>query len=135
MMWLGAMATGLVEAAFRETIENIQDRVAIVGTKMSDKSTIHINLGKVRALLNTASDTVYSALNETDSRIEMKIIPTEDDYFRQCASGMQAVQLCDEALNLILRTRGNGLREGTNFERRYRIFKQCHYTSMVMLTE
>ena len=32
-MWLGAMATGLVEAAFRETIENIQDRVAIIWTK------------------------------------------------------------------------------------------------------
>ena len=40
VMWLGAMATGLVEAAFRETIENIQDRVAIVGTKMSDNLTI-----------------------------------------------------------------------------------------------
>ena len=124
VMWLGAMATGLVEAAFREAIENIQNRVAIVGTKMSEKSTIHINLGKVRALLNTASDTVYSALNETDRRIEMRIIPTEEDYFRQCASGMQAVQLCDEALKLVLRTLGgNGLREGTNFERRYRDFQ------------
>ena len=124
VMWLGAMATGLVEAAFREAIENIQNRVAIVGTKMSDKSTIHINLGRVRALINTASDTVYSALNETDTRIEMKIIPTEDDYFRQCASGMQAVQLCDEAMKLILRTLGgNGLREGTNFERQYRDFQ------------
>ena len=124
VMWLGAMATGLVEAAFSEAIESIKDRVAIVGTKMSEKSTVHINLGKVRALLNAASDTVYSALNETDGRIEMKIIPTEDDYFRQCASGMQAVQFCDEALNLILRTLGgNGLREGTNFERRYRDFQ------------
>ena len=54
----------------------------------------------------------------------MKIIPTEEDYFRQCASGMQAVQLCDEALKLVLRTLGgNGLREGTNFERRYRDFQ------------
>lgn len=124
VMWLGAMATGLVEAAFGEAIENIQGRVAIVGTKMSDKSSIHINLGKVRALLNAASDTVYSALKETDARIEQKVIPTEDDYFRQCASGMQAIQLCDEALKLILRTLGgNGLREGTNFERRYRDFQ------------
>tara|TARA_B100000963_G_scaffold327453_1_gene315205 strand:+ start:2110 stop:3312 length:1203 start_codon:yes stop_codon:yes gene_type:complete len=124
VMWLGAMATGLVEAAFHEAIESIRHRVAIVGTKMSDKPTIHINLGKVRALLNAASDTVYSALDETDNRSAMKIIPTENDYFRQCASGMQAVQFCDEALKIILRTLGgNGLREGTNFERRYRDFQ------------
>ena len=37
VMWLGAMATGLVEAAFREAIENIQNRVDIVGNKMRDK--------------------------------------------------------------------------------------------------
>ena len=124
VMWLGAMATGLVETAFEEATNNIKDRIAIFGTKMGEKSTIHVNLGKTRSLLNAATDTVYAALKETDARIERGVIPTEGDYFRQCAGGMQAVQLCDESLKLILRTiGGNGLREGTNFERRYRDFQ------------
>ncbi len=34
---------------------------------------------------------------------------------------MMALELCDDAMKLILRTLGgNGLREGTTFERRYR---------------
>ena len=124
VMWLGAMATGLVEAAFEEVTDNIKDRIAIFGTKMGEKSTIHVNLGKIRSLLNAATDTVYAALRETDARTERRITPTEGDYFRQCAGGMQAVQLCDESLKLLLRTMGgNGLREGTNFERRYRDFQ------------
>ena len=124
VMWLGAMATGLVEAAFEETTNNIKNRIAIFGTKMDEKSTIHLNLGKIRSLLNAATDTVYAALAETDARIENNVIPTEGDYFRQCAGGMQAIQLCDESIRLILRTiGGNGLREGTNFERHYRDFQ------------
>ena len=107
-----------------EVTDNIKDRIAIFGTKMGEKSTIHVNLGKIRSLLNAATDTVYAALKETDARIERGVIPTEGDYFRQCAGGMQAVQLCDESLKLLLRTMGgNGLREGTNFERRYRDFQ------------
>jgi hypothetical protein len=61
---------------------------------------------------------------ETDARITAQITPTEGDYFRQTSAGMQAILLCDEAIQLILRVLGgNGLREGTNFERRFRDFQ------------
>ena len=40
------------------------------------------------------------------------------------SASMQALQLCDEAMRLMLRVQGgNGLREGTSFERRYRDFQ------------
>lgn len=124
VLWLGAMATGVAEICFEETAGGIRERVAIFGTKMVDRPTIHVNLGRARALINAATDTVYAALAETDARIEAHAIPTEGDYFRQTSAGMQAVLLCDEALNLVLRVLGgNGLREGTDFERRYRDFR------------
>lgn len=124
VMWLGAMATGLAEASLEDTAHNIRERIAILGTKMIEKATIHLNLGRARALINAATDTVYAAMAETDARIAAGMVPTEGDYFRQTAAGMQAVLLCDEAIKLILRILGgNGLREGTDFERRYRDFQ------------
>ena len=75
-------------------------------------------------LVNAATDTVYAALRETDERIAARVMPAEGDYFRQCAAGTQAVLLCEEAMTLVLRVLGgNGLREGTDFERRYRDFQ------------
>ena len=124
VMWLGAMATGVVQAALDSTALNIRDRIAILGTRMVEKPTIHVNLGRAAALINTATDTVYAAMAETDARIAAREIPTEGDYFRQASAGMQAVLLCDEAMRLILRVLGgNGLREGAEFERRYRDFQ------------
>ena len=124
VVWLGAMATGVAEASLNDTAKNIRGRIAIVGTKMAEKPTIHVNLGRARALINAATDTVYAAMAETDARIAARIAPTEGDYFRQTSAGMQAVLLCDEAMKLILRVLGgNGLREGTDFERRYRDFQ------------
>ncbi len=124
VMWLGAMATGVTEISLNETAKNIRDRIAIFGTKMADKPTIHVNLGRARALVNAATDTVYAAMAETDARIAAGVTPTEGDYFRQTTAGMQAVLNCDEAMKLILRVLGgNGLREGTDFERRYRDFQ------------
>ena len=123
VLWLGAMATGVAEVCFEETAGGIRERVAIFGTKMADRPTIHVNLGRARALINAATDTVYAALAETDARIQAQVMPTEGDYFRQTAAGMQAVLLCEEAMGLVLRVLGgNGLREGTDFERRYRDF-------------
>ena len=91
---------------------------------MVERPTIHVNLGRARALINAATDTVWAALSETDARIEAHALPSEGDYFRQTAAGMQAVLLCNEAMDLILRVLGgNGLREGTDFERRYRDFQ------------
>jgi 4-hydroxyphenylacetate 3-monooxygenase len=124
VMWLGAMATGIAEASIDETAQNIRGRIAIFGTKMVEKPTIHVNLGRARALINAATDTVYAAMAETDARIAAGVVPTEGDYFRQTSAGMQAVMLCDDAMRLILRVLGgNGLREGTDFERRYRDFQ------------
>jgi alkylation response protein AidB-like acyl-CoA dehydrogenase len=118
------MATGLVEVSLNEVAAGIKERIAIFGTKMVDKPTIHSNLGRARALLNAATDTVYAAMVETDARIDKNILPLEGDYFRQTSSGMQAIVLCEEAMKLILRVLGgNGLREGTDFERRYRDFQ------------
>lgn len=124
VVWLGTMATGLAEACLNDASLGIRDRIAIFGTKMVDKPTIHVNLGRARALIEAATDTVYAAMAETDARIAEEVIPTEGDYFRQTSAGMQAVHLCDEALKLVLRVLGgNGLREGTAFERRYRDFQ------------
>lgn len=124
VLWLGAMATGVAEISLDETTHSIRDRVAIFGTKMADRPTIHVNLGRARALVNAATDTVFNAMAETDARIAANAPPTEGDYFRQTTAGMQAVMLCDEAMSLVLRVLGgNGLREGTDFERRYRDFQ------------
>ncbi|MGB1882395.1 MAG: acyl-CoA dehydrogenase family protein [Gammaproteobacteria bacterium] len=124
VLWLGCMATGVAEISFNETAEGIKRRIAIFGTKMVERPTIHVNLGRARALINAATDTVFAATAETDARIEAGVAPTEGDYFRQTSAGMQAVALCEEAMTLILRVLGgNGLREGTDFERRYRDFQ------------
>ncbi len=124
VLWLGAMATGVTEISLNETAQNIRKRIAIFGTKMIERPTIHVNLGRARALLNAATDSVYQAMFETDARIAARAFPTEGDYFRQTAAGMQAVLLCEEAMELILRILGgNALREGKDFERRYRDFR------------
>ena len=91
---------------------------------MVERPTIHVNLGRARAKLNAAVDTVYAACAETDARIDAGVIPTEADYLRQCAAGMEAVLMCEDVMGLVLRVLGgNGLRQGTDFERRYRDFQ------------
>jgi alkylation response protein AidB-like acyl-CoA dehydrogenase len=123
-LWLGVMAVAVAQAALDECCEGIQERVAIMGTRMVERPTIHVNLGQAGASIQAARDTVFAALSETDQRIASGQIPTETDYLRQVTASMQALQLCDEAMRLVLRVLGgNGLREGTNFERRYRDFQ------------
>lgn len=124
VLWLGAMACGVAEISLHETSESIRERIAIFGTKMVERPTIHVNIGRAQALVNAAKDTVYAACAETDARIAAGVTPSEADYLRQCMAGMQAVLMCEEAMKLILRVLGgNGLREGTDFERRYRDFQ------------
>ncbi|HVN90479.1 MAG TPA: acyl-CoA dehydrogenase family protein [Candidatus Binataceae bacterium] len=124
VVWLAAMATGIAQASIDDAARGIRDRIAIFGTKMVDRPTIHINLGRAQMLANAATDTVYAAMAETDARIRSCVTPTEGDYFRQTSAGTQAIQLCDEAMKLVLRVLGgNGLREGTDFERRFRDFQ------------
>ncbi len=123
-LWLGAMAVGVAQACLDETCLGIKDRIAIAGVKVAERPTVHVNLGQAASLINAARDTVYCACDETDMRIDAQITPSEGDYLRQVSAAMQALQLCDEAMRLLLRVLGgNGLREGTNFERRYRDFQ------------
>ncbi|NIP13710.1 MAG: hypothetical protein GWM88_02790 [Pseudomonadales bacterium] len=123
-LWLGAMAVGVAQACLDECCDGIRERVAILGTKMAERPTIHVNLGQAAAAINAARDTVFAALSETDERLDSGVIPDEADYLRQVSASMQALQLCDESMRLTLRVLGgNGLREGSNFERRYRDFQ------------
>ncbi len=123
-LWLAAMAVGVVQAALDECCAGIQERRAIMGTKMVERATIHVNIGQAGALLNAARACVYDACAATDDRIADATTPTETSYLEQCAAGMAALRLCDEALRGVLRVLGgNGLREGPAFERRYRDFQ------------
>lgn len=120
-LWLACMAVGVADAALAECCAGIQGRVAIMGTKMVERPTIHVNLGHAGASIGAARATVYDACARTDARIAAGIAPSERDYLDQLAASMVALRACDEAMKLMLRVLGgNGLREGTSFERRYR---------------
>jgi 3-hydroxy-9,10-secoandrosta-1,3,5(10)-triene-9,17-dione monooxygenase len=123
-LWLGCMAVGVADAALKEACSGIQDRVAIMGVKMAERPTIHVNLGQAVALIGAARAAVYDACARTDARIAAHQIPTEGDYLEQLGASMMALRLCDDAMRLILRVLGgNGLREGQSFERRYRDYQ------------
>ncbi len=123
-LWLGCMAVGVADAALKEACSGIQGRVAIMGVKMIERPTIHVNLGQAVALIAAARAAVYDACTRTDGRIAAHQTPTEGDYLEQLGASMIALRLCDEAMRLILRVLGgNGLREGQSFERRYRDFQ------------
>lgn len=120
-MWLGAIAVGLTQAALDEVTEGIKGRVAIMGVKVAERPTVHVNLGQSQARINAARDTIFAALAETDVRIDIQKIPDETDYLRQLSVSMNALQQCEDAMRLLLRVMGgNGLREGPAFERRFR---------------
>lgn len=123
-LWLGCMAVGVAGAALAEACEGIQGRIAIFGTKMVERPTIHVNLGQAGAMIGTARAAVFAVCERTDARIAAGATPTETDYLEQLAASMMALKLCDDAMRLILRVLGgNGLREGQSFERRYRDFQ------------
>ena len=123
-LWLGAMAVGLAATSLAEVCDGIAERIAIMGVKMVERPTIHVNLGQAAALIDSARDTVMAACAETDERVATTTAPTEANYLRQLGASMIALQNCDEAMRLMLRVLGgNGLREGGNFERRYRDFQ------------
>ena len=121
---LGMMAVGLVGTALMEVAHGIKDRIAIVGVKVAERPTVHVNLGLAQGKVNAARDTVLNACRETDQRIQQGEVPNEDDYLRQLVAASTALTLCDEALRLLQRIMGgNGLREGETFERRIRDFQ------------
>jgi alkylation response protein AidB-like acyl-CoA dehydrogenase len=123
-LWLAMMAVGVVQASLDEVCSGIQDRVAIMGLKVAERPLVQVNLGQAQANINAARDTAVSACRETDARIANGEIPQEADYLRQLSASSVALQLCDEAMRLLVRVMGgNGLREGPNFERRLRDFQ------------
>lgn len=86
-IWLGAMATGIVDAALRDAAAGIRHRIATGGRRMADLPVAHANLGHAAGKLQVARAA------ETDACIAAAVIPGEDDYLRQ-------VSLSSEALNL-----------------------------------
>jgi alkylation response protein AidB-like acyl-CoA dehydrogenase len=123
-LWLGCMAVGVADAAFKEACSGIKGRIAIMGVKMDERPTIHVNLGQAVAIIGAARASIYDACAKTDARIAAHHTPTEGDYLDQLGASMMALRLCDDAMRLILRVLGgNGLREGQSFERRYRDFQ------------
>ena len=123
-MFMGVMASQLAESCLNEIATQSRERRAIFGVQWAERPMVQVNLGRARALVNAAADTAYAALEETDERITAKVNPTEECFLRQVLAGMQAIQLCDEAMKLLQRIMGaNGLRESTNFERRFRDFQ------------
>lgn len=123
-LWLGAMAVGVAQAALDEACAGIQERIAIMGTRMVERPTIHVNLGQAGAAINSARAIIHEACAETDGRIDNAVSPTEDDYLQQLAASMTALRLAGESMQLIVRVLGgNGLRESGSFERRYRDYQ------------
>jgi len=122
-LWLGWMAVGVVREALREACLGVVNRRALMGLKMVERPTVQLNLGKAAALVATARAAVAEASSEVDRRIDAGIIPDASDYFRQQAVVTMAVDQLAEAMDLVARTLGgNGLREGSEFERRARDF-------------
>ena len=98
--------------------------MAIFGVKVADRPAVQLNIGQAGTAITSARAAVQAGCAETDARIEAKITPTETDYLRQLGYSVTAIRLCDEAMRLLLRVQGgNGLREGSSFERRYRDFQ------------
>ncbi|MGF1598346.1 MAG: acyl-CoA dehydrogenase family protein [Acidimicrobiales bacterium] len=123
-LWLGWMAVAVVRRCLAEAAAEIRPRRAIMGTKMVERPTVQINVGRALALTAAARAAVAEACHEVDRRIEARRVPDTDDYFRQQAVVTMAVEQLDEAMDLVARTLGgNGLREGATFERRQRDFR------------
>jgi len=124
VLWLGAQAVGVANAALSDACKDLADRVAIFGVKVAERPAVQLNLGQAGASIAAARAAIAAGCAETDARIEAGITPTEADYLRQLSYSMVALRLCDEAMHFMLRVQGgNGLREGGSFERRYRDFQ------------
>ncbi len=122
-LWLGWMAVGLVRTAFAEAAGQIRHRKAIMGSRMVTRPTVQVNLGQAAALISAAIATLETGCAQVDDRIANEIVPTEADYLRQMALGTSAINQLREAMDLLLRCQGgNGLRESSSFERRWRDF-------------
>ena len=123
-LWLAAQAVGVAQAALDDACTGIRERRAILGMRMRERPSIHLNLGRAGWLIDAARAAVAVGCADVDRRIEGDEVPSEADALRQMTHSTAALHSCDEAMRLILRVLGgNGLREGGSFERRYRDFQ------------
>ena len=124
VLWLGAMAAGVAQAALDDAAASIRDRFAVGGTRMTELPIAHANLGQARAQIDAARASFEAGCRETDARIEACGVPSEADYLRQMSLGMIAVELCETAMGLVQRVLGgNGLRESGRFHCLFRDFQ------------
>lgn len=123
-LWLAMMAVGVVQANLNDVCAGIADRVAIMGVKVAERPMVQVNLGQAQGSVNAARDTALAACRAADERLVAGQIPDEADYLGQLSAASTALQLCADAMTLLLRVMGgNGLREGPDFERRLRDFQ------------
>ncbi len=123
-VWLAWMGVGLVGSALRHAIESLDGRRAILGKKMVTHPTVQLNIGEAMTLVASAAAAAETACRQVDERIEAGVAPTEADYLRQMALSSGALAQLTEAMGLIRRTLGgNGLREGSIFDRQFRDFQ------------
>ena len=123
-LWLGWMAVAVVRRAVQEAAAEFRHRRAIMASKMVDRPTVQVNLGRTVSLVASAHAAVVRAGDEVDERIAAEQVPDTADYFRQQAIVSMAVEQLAEAMEVLSRTYGgNGLREGGDFERRLRDFR------------
>ena len=117
-LWLGWMAVGVVSRCLRFAIETIGGRRVLMGARMVERPTVQLNLGRALALCASARAAVTEACAEVDRRIATARVPDDADYFRQQAIVTMAVDQLAEAIEVLVSTLGgNGLREGSPFER------------------
>ena len=123
-LWLGWMAVGVVRECLRYAVDAIGGRRVLMGGKMVERPTVQINLGRAVAKTVSARAAVTEACAEVDRRIQAGQVPDEADYFRQQAIITMAVDQLASAVDLLVATLGgNGMREGTDVERRIRDFR------------
>jgi len=61
-LWIGCMAVGVSPTRINRTAcSSIQGRVAIMGVKMTERPTVHVNLGQAVALIARPRATIYDA--------------------------------------------------------------------------
>jgi alkylation response protein AidB-like acyl-CoA dehydrogenase len=122
-VWLAWMGVGLARAALAETVEAVDGRRSLLGKQMVTHPNVQLNLGDASSLIAGAAAAAETACRQVDDRIAAGVVPTEADYLRQMAQATAAIDQLDRAMALLRRTLGgNGLREGTTFDRRMRDF-------------
>ena len=68
---------------------------------------VQVNLGQAQGSVNAARDTALAACRAADERLVAGQIPDEADYLGQLSAASTALQLCADAMTLLLRVMGD----------------------------